>query len=306
MSRATLCVLRGWLCAAGLCCTAVASAQGLSMTIDEPRAFGHFVGDIVTRRIVVLAAPPLALDAASLPQLGRRGSALELRRLDWQRGSGPDGRARYELRLDYQVFLAPTEARVLELPPLPLRFTGGPRAEEVRADAWPLVVAPLAPVEASPREGLGELRPDRASPLIDTRATRLRLAAYAALALPLAAYLASIYLVAPWWLRRHRPFGNAWREVRTLPADPSLPQLQAAIRRVHEAFNRSAGHVLFERGIDGFVAAAPRFAPLHDQIAAFFERSREAFFGRGSDTRRDAAWLVEFCRRCRDVERGAA
>jgi mxaA protein len=298
--------LRGWLGAALACGTAVASAQGLRMSIDEPRAFGHFVGDVVTRRIVVMAPAPLVLDSAALPQLGRRGSALELRRLDVRRGSGPDGGARYELRLDYQVFLAPTEARVLELPPLPLRFTGGPRVEEVRADAWPLVVAPLGPVEVSPREGLGELRPDRAPPLIDTRPTRLRLAAYAALALPLAAYLASIYLVAPWWLRRHRPFGNAWREVRELPADASLAQTQAAIRRVHEAFNRSAGQVLFERGIDGFVARAPRFAPLRDEIASFFERSREAFFGASSEPARDAAWLVEFARRCRDVERGAA
>ena len=46
--------------------------------------------------------------------------------------------------------------------------------------------------------------------------------------------------------------------------------------------------------------------PLQGELATFFRRSREAFFARDTEALRDAAWLVEFCRRCRDVERGAA
>jgi mxaA protein len=64
--------------------------------------------------------------------------------------------------------------------------------------------------------------------------------------------------------------------------------------------------VLFEQGIDGFVAARPRFAPLRGELTAFFGRSREAFFALDGAAPRDPAWLIEFCRRCRNVERGAA
>jgi hypothetical protein len=48
------------------------------------------------------------------------------------------------------------------------------------------------------------------------------------------------------------------------------------------------------------------FAPLRGELTAFFGRSREAFFALDGAAPRDPAWLIEFCRRCRNVERGAA
>ena len=277
----------------------------IELAVDEPRAFGHSVGDVLSRGITIRVPKSLRLDEASLPSIGRRGTALELRHVHWERHA-ESGADRYELRLDYQLFLAPREVRTLEMPPLMLRFEGAPRAQEVRIDAWPVVAAPLGPLEASPRHGLGDLRPDRAPPLIDTRAARWRLGAYAAVAVLALGYLAWVYLAWPWWLQRHRPFGRAWHELRSLSARSSLDEVRAAIRRLHEALNRTAGQVLFEHGVDRFVAAQPRFAPLQADLASFFRRSREAFFAHDSDALRDTAWLVEFCRRCRNVERGAA
>ena len=291
-----------------LCCLSSGAARALDtieLAVDEPRAFGHSVGDVLSRSVTIRVPKALRLDEASLPSIGRRGTALELRRVQWQR-HGESGADRYELRLDYQLFLAPREVRMLEMPPLMLRFEGPPRAQEVRVDAWPVVAAPLGPIDASPRHGLGELRPDRAPPLIDTRAERWRVGSYAAVAALALGYLAWVYLAWPWWLQRHRPFGRAWPELRSLSTRSSLDEVQAAIRRLHEALNRTAGQVLFEHGVDRFVAAQPRFAPLQPDLASFFRRSREAFFAHDSEALRDTAWLVEFCRRCRNVERGAA
>jgi len=291
-----------------ICCLSSGAAWALDtieLAVNEPRAFGYSVGDVLSRSVTIRVPKALRLDEASLPSIGRRGTALELRRVQWQR-HGESGADRYELRLDYQLFLAPREVRMLEMPPLMLRFEGPPRAQEVRIDAWPVVAAPLGPIDASPRHGLGELRPDRAPPLIDTRAARWRLGAYAAVAALALGYLSWVYLAWPWWLQRHRPFGRAWHELRGLSARSSPDEARAAIRRLHEALNRTAGQVLFEHGIDRFVAAQPRFAPLQGELATFFRRSREAFFARDTEALRDAAWLVEFCRRCRDVERGAA
>ncbi len=294
--------------------------HGVQVRVDEPRAFGHHTGDVVQRRVALTLPAGWVLDESTLPEAGRRGRSFELRRVGWQapgvgvgwRGWGGPGPRQAVLTLDYQVFVAPADVKVLELPPIKLRFTGGPRPEELRIDAWPLVVAPLGPAEASPRNGLGELRPAAAPPLIDTSAPLQRLRWWAALALPLALYLAWVHGAMPWWSRRHRPFGRALAVLAALP--PGDPQAQAmAFRSVHQALNDSHGRVVFGHGLDDFLQAQPRFAPLRDRLVSFFERSQAQFFqvtdpatrttSHGDDT---LAWLRRLCRDARDIERGSA
>ncbi|MEO7335907.1 MAG: hypothetical protein ABIV63_04915, partial [Caldimonas sp.] len=145
----------------------VAGAQTLlSATTREPRAFGYQIGDSVVREIIVDVPDGLVLDDATLPRPGGRGGALELRRLQ-RLGSTLAGGNRLELRLEYQIFLSPPQVRTLELPTVTLGFRGRPRNQDLRIEAWPVTVAPLVPVEVSPRRGLGELQPDLESPLID-------------------------------------------------------------------------------------------------------------------------------------------
>ena len=295
-----------------LCIAAVAMAHAaglattlLSATTREPRAFGYQLGDVVARAVTVHVPDGLVLVDASLPQPGARGKALELRGV--QRSSSAEaGGRRVDLRLEYQVFLSPPQVRTLEMPSFTLRFEGTPRPQELRIDAWPVTVAPLAPVDVSPRRGLGELLPDVAPPPIDTSAGRMRLIAWAAVSLLLLAYLGHVYLGLPAWRRAHRPFAQAWRALRRAqPAGTEAPS-RAAFQRVHEALNRTAGEVVFERGVERFVAAQPRFAHLRDELATFFQHSRHEFFASGQASPSDRAWLIEFCRHCRDAERGSA
>jgi mxaA protein len=294
---------------AGLLVFVTVAAHGaepaLTATEHNPRAYGYFVGDVITRRIDVQLPDGLALDEDALPRAGRPGQALELRHVLWQRppafGSGPA-----TLTLDYQVFIAPREVRTFEMPPVTLRFSGAARAQTLRIDAWPVTVAPLVPLDASPRHGLGELRPDAPPPLIDTRAARWRFAAYAVVAVLLLAYLAQVYIAWPWLARRARPFGRAWGDVRALSASSSAAQQRAAMQALHQALNLTAGQVLFENGVAAFVATHPRFRPMQAELADFFQRSRGAFFGSDADVSIDAEWLRTLCRRARDLERGAA
>ena len=280
-----------------------AVAAPLAATTAEPRAFGYQVGDVIARGVTVHAPDGLLLDEASLPRPGARGKALELRNLE-RRDSAEAGGLRHEIKLSYQVMLSPAQTRTLELPNFTLRFEGRPRAQELRIDAWPVTVSPLVPVEVSPRRGLGEMQPDTAPPLIDTAAGRYRLVAYGVAALLLLACLGHVYIGLPWWVRAHRPFTLAWRSIRGLGPASSDLQWRAALRRLHEALNRTAGEVVFEHGIDRFVNAQPRFEPLRDELVVFFQQSRREFFAAGDEGGRDRAWLVEFCRRCRDAERG--
>lgn len=283
-------------------CGAAAAQDTLGASSDEPRAFGYTVGDVVSRRIALHVPDGLTLDEQSLPQAGARGRALELRRFELHKSltGVPDA-----LLLDYQVFVAPREVRVLEMPAIELRFDGRPRPQTLRIDAWPVTVAPLAPAEPSSRDGLGEMRPDRDPPRMDTSAARMRLALEGSAVLLLLAYLAQVYLVMPWAAQRARPFGRAWKTLRALPQQPDAAQRRAAFERVHAALNETAGEVLFEPGLDRFVALRPRFAPLRDDLARFFASSRAEFFAGGGDAA-EVRWLVAFCRRCRNLERGAA
>jgi mxaA protein len=299
MSTAALLVLVSMLALGGGVAAAPAAPEARS---DEPRAFGYTVGDVVSRRITLQVPAGLKLDEDSLPRAGARGRALELQRVVLQRSLTGVPQT---LQLDYQVFLAPRALHVLEMPPIELRFVGSPRPQTVRVDAWPVTVGPLAPAEPSPREGLGEMRPDREPPQLPTAAARTRLALELAAVLLLLGYLAQVYLVLPWAAQRRRPFGRAWAALRALPAQPDASQRRAAFERVHAALNETAGEVLFEPALDRFVARHARFAPLRDELARFFADSRAEFFAGGRDAL-DMRSLLALCRRCRDLERGAA
>ncbi len=315
-------------CALGSFIATAACAAGapplLSVDITEPRAFGYQVGDVVSGTVLIHIPTGLALDESSVPKPGARGKALELRSVVRSSATEPGGQ-RLALTLDYQVFLSPAQTRTLETPALNLRFTGQPREQALRIEPWPVTVAPLAPADVSPRRGLGELQPDAAPPSIATTAVRWRLAAEGGVALLLLGYLAHVYLGAPWWARSRRPFNLAWRDLRALPIEATpgeQPPSRAAIQRLHEALNASAGEVVFEAGIERFVSAQPRFGHLRDDLVAFLRRSNREFFAIGALGAPSAAgapgattpvpdgdslaWLLAFCRRCRDAERGAA
>lgn len=269
---------------------------------QEPRAFGHTIGDVVERVVVVELPRGHTLDETSLPRRVGQGQAVELReaalRSRWQLGG-----TRHELTLHYQVMLSPPALRTLELPPVTLRVKGPARTEELRVDAWPLLVGPLSPTEARLREGLGEMRPDAPAPLVDTSAARARLLAGGAAALTLLGYLGWVYFGLPWAASRRRPFALAWRALRGLPRAPSDEQRQAAYRCLHDALNRTAGRVVFAADIGRFTEAHPRFAGLRDELHLFFARSGEQFFA-GLPAGAHDPWLAAFARRCRDAERG--
>lgn len=295
--------MKRWLAASTLTLLAAPGANADEVAVldarsDEPRAYGYQVGDRVTRRVDLRVPAGLKLDERSLPRPGARGLALELRRLERERIAGGE-----RLVLTYQVFIAPVAARTFEMPAFTLRWTGTPRDQEQRIEAWPVTVAPLVPVEVSPRRGLGELQPDAVPAPIDTSAARTRLATAGAGIAAVLLWLALLQFGLP-WRRRTGPFAAAWSELRRLRDDDEAAW-RAACRRVHAALDATAGAVLFEADVPAFVARRPAYAPLADDIRRFLDLSRREFFAAAPRDPADAAWLRDFCRRCRDAELGA-
>ncbi|MBX3605230.1 MAG: hypothetical protein KF788_08160 [Piscinibacter sp.] len=300
MSRATafLIALAAWtFVAAG----PAAGAPVPTVETDAPRAFGYQVGDTLQRQVVLHLPDGWSLQADSLPKPGARGQPIELRSVERQVQREAGGE-RHELRLRYQVFFAPTAVRTFETPPFRLALHGPARDEELRVEAWPVTVAPLVPVEVSPRTGLGELRPDRTPPGIDSRPTRRRLELWGFGALLVGLALAVLHLGLPWVARRQRPFGQAWSALKRLAPAADDAQWRAACRHLHEALDRSAGEVVFERTLERFVAARPAFAPLREDLRRFLQLSHREFFAGEVRDPDDARWLVALARRCREVE----
>lgn len=288
--------------AATLAATLAAAQPAPTVSTIEPRAYGWQLGDVMRREVIIDAPEAFTLEVDSLPRPGRVGSAFELRHATIDTTRTANGR-RHRLQLAYQVFLSPQAVKTLELPPLTLRFAAGGRSQDVRVDAWPVTVAPLVPVEVSPRRGLGELQPDEPPPAIDTTATRLRLWLCAAAAALIALALTHLYVGLPWLARRQRPFESAWRALRRLQGKDTAARRRAAFEQLHAALNRSAGAALFEGGVDAFVAQRPAFAPLLEDLRQFFQRSRHEFFAAAAATDDSWPWLLGFSLRARDAER---
>lgn len=295
----------GMLSAGGLAAADAEDTEPIVAQVNDPRAYGHRVGDVLTRTIVLDVPGRLTLDEASIPTPGRIGHSFELRRVtqDWR----PTLRGRrYTLGFDYQVFRAPNEPVVLDLPSFTLRFDGQPRGEELRIDFAPVGLAPLAPVEAPLRAGLGTLRPDTPALRVDTLPERRRLGLYAALALLPLAHLAMVYLGWPWWRRRQRPFARARRQLEGMLATAPTDEWLNAWRTLHAALDATARRVLHAGAVDRFVAEQPAYAAVRGEMLQFFERSERFFFGGQAPLEADRLWLRDFCRRCFDIERGRA
>lgn len=284
-----------------------AAAQVVHLRESPPRAYGYQVGDLIERRAELTVPRGLRLDEASLPTT-RPSASIELREARWLPPAWWRFDDTYKLVLRYQVLRSPEAPRFMDLPPVVLRFQadqGGGRTQEVRLDAVPVMVSPLVPEPPPDRSGLGPLQPDLPPPLIATDATRGRVVAEALFATLLAGALLVNRLG---WLgrRRQRPFDDAWRSLRRLPARASPQQWQEALAALHQALNCSHGEVLFAQGLDGFIGRRPAFAPLRPDLEQFFMLSRQAFFTPDAAMDTDAAWLKNLCRRARALERDAA
>jgi mxaA protein len=304
MRLAVLLCLAVWRCAAAQ----DADPSQLQASTEEPRSFGYQVGDVLQRHVRLRVPAGLQLDETSLPRAGARGQALELQRLErkvQRRVFAGHGNTQEQLTLHYQVFNAPTTVRTFELPAFSLRFVGQPRAQELRIDAWPVTVAPLVPLQVSPRAGLGAMQPDQAPPLINTRPAQWRMKALGGLLSLLLAYLAVVYFGLPWRQARRRPFALAWQQLRHLPNQPSESTWRQACKQLHQALNHSAGEVVFAQGLQAFTNKQPAFAHEATALQRFLQLSQQSFFAPDGPAERDGAWLRELCRRCRNAERGS-
>jgi mxaA protein len=319
-----------WLCAAAVAGAAsagdgvgaadvgevagAASAAGSATTtadpssdvrIDEPRAFGHFIGDPLDRSIEITVPAGYTLAPESLPKPQREGAWLELQSVRSRWDATARGR-RVRVDLHYQVINSPASLLQTVLPGMTLHFIDGAGSFDRVIDEFPLVVSPLA--RGSAELLLTSMRPSRVPLMIDAGRWKWLLAAAAATAALFMAAATGRRLSGLIQARGHGPFDRAHRTLRALgAAAPGVERHRAALRAVHRAFDETAGIPVFAEGLDAFFDARPAFAAARAPVRAFYAASRLEFFGGGND--RDDMLrierLVSLCAQLRACERQA-
>jgi mxaA protein len=234
--------------------------------VQQPRAFGYVLGDIVRQR-VLLEDGGRAFVPDELPASGPAGNWVERRAVRVERDE--DGHR--WLTVDYQIMNSPQTLTPVALPSW--RLASKASGVELRVPEWSITVAPLTPRQSVARAGLGDLRPDRRAALIDVAPTERWLATWVAV------LLVCVLAWIGWWLWRNwrassaQPFARALRELRDV--DESSPQ---AWHAVHRAFDGTAGRVVQPGALSVLFERAPQLEPQRSAIEQFFAQSAERFF----------------------------
>lgn len=271
------------LLAIGLC---VAGERMIDPLVEQPRAFGYTVGDLLVQRID-LGTGKNALVPADMPRIGRVNPSL------WRRRSAVqiDHADRHWLMVEYQLINTPQSLTVWYLPSMLIKTTTANALLAVHSA--PFSVGPFTPPQAFEQAALPVMQPDGVVVPIDVTAitTRLRLFGSALLATLLV--WASLLGWRTVRRTRHLPFAQA---LQSLPAES-----QALYLRLHHALNATAGQVMRPDLLPTLLEKAPYFAAEQIGIAQFLQASRAHFFG--SDAPPDRAQVLLLMQRLRRLER---
>jgi mxaA protein len=248
-------------------------------TVEQPRAFGHVIGDVLTQRILV--APD---GNVTMPSTGRVGVWFERRNPRIEH----DAQGRSWMTIDYQITNAPQTLTTIMLPSLILTVPGG---SALQVPEWPVSVSPLTPQTAFSTGDLQALLPDRQARIPATAPLRRHMTwALGLLALTLLAWFG-------WWQWRNRrdaqrlPFARAWNEMQR--GKPSSKDGGAyGWLCLHRALNETAGQVVHGGTLATLFARAPYLQPLESQLERFYEHSSERFFASSEASSSDARFSL--------------
>lgn len=273
----------------------------LDFQVANPRPFGYVIGDTIERRIELEAARPFALETGKLPKTGRVNTWLDLQKVNLASSHGLHS-THYRLTLIYQLINSPEAVKNLTLPKVSLRLEAGGKVTVQEAPEFFFSAAPITPPQVLAGEGLDVMRPDQPPPPIPNTAHRILFMFFLSVLILALLYMGYLRFGLPW--QAPRPFAWAYRDLRRLAKRTDGEEsFRAALRRVHRAFDQTAGRPLFAEQLEAFFAEHPRFAQIQSTTEKFFELSRSEFFGIGVGER-PMDWLLTFCRDWRAVEAG--
>lgn len=295
------------------CCflgSAVAQSPAVkSLQVDTPRPFGYVIGDIFRHRVRIDLHAPYRLELDSIPLSGKLNRWLEMRTTVLEISRSP-GATVYDIILDYQIFNAPLEIKRVATPAHQVMVAGSVDRTPVTIPAWEFSVTPITSSHRADATAPQDLRPPRPPPPISLSPHITRFALTAAIFAAAVLCLGWTRWGVPLLARANRPFARAYRDLKRLHKrsfDESV--YRQALRRLHGAFNETAGRALFSEQLSAFHASHPRFSGLEQPIDELYSESRSVFFAAGSTAsaeKGDLSRLIFLCRECRQRERRPA
>lgn len=269
--------------------TTLAATEAGSQGIEQPRPFGHVIGDILVQRIH-LNLGGRRFVPAELPRVERIGLSLWRREVHQEK----DADGEHWLVLRYQIINAPQSLAVWELPALQLKSADADAV--LTTPPWAFSVGPFTSAQAFDKDNLPPLRGDRPPPEIALAPLDRRIA-FAAGGLVLTLLLWAGYA---FWLHlksgRHLPFARAVHDMRLMQENSP-----AAWRRLQHALNDAAGQVVRVNTLDRLIGRAPYLAQERGALEQFCRDSSALFFGNGLPE--NAASAHQLASRLRRLER---
>jgi mxaA protein len=279
----------------------------VTIQIAEPtHKVGYSVGDILEREVTLEVKKPYKLIDSSLPIVGYekryKGQTLgvDLSSISHTKDEGKDSTT-HHIKLAYQVFTNNVVAKHASLPAEYIRLIKDSKVAQYRIPSWDFVVSPLSIFGAIKVES--DMSPYRGPLLLDASQHKLRLQVLVGVIA--VCLLGLLYILGKYtWLpRMGGPFAKAYRDLRKYPKNQE--GLQQAVSRLHLALNTTAGQSVFSDTLDQFIAHKPKFHTVRGELDQFFQVSRQVFFEPNAAQIADPqGWLKQFCRHCRDCERG--
>lgn len=283
----------------------------VSLQLQDPeRTVGYTVGDILTRHVTLNIKKPYQLIDESLPIIGYerryRGQLVGINLSDIKHVKKDDGDSvNHDLSLSYQVFTNNVVAKNGALPAEYLRIINTKSKEIVkyRIPSWDFAISPLSIFGAVKIES--NMSSYRGPLLLDNSDEKQRLKVL--LTILGLSLLGLLYMLGKYaWLpKMGGPFAKTYRTIRKSPN--TAQGLQHAVSSMHQSLNKTAGFSLFNGNLNQLFEKKPGFKQIESEINQFFGLSRQVFFE--PNAKHDAGnepiqWLAQFCRRCRDCERG--
>jgi len=277
---------------------------------NPTRDAGYVVGDILKRTITLTVKKPYELVKESLPIEGYEHrykgqiSGIELIKIGTEEIQHGDS-VTHVLHLSYQVFTTGKLAKpaALRAEIVKMRNTTNKEVLQYRIPSFSFRISPLSVF------GSVKLKEEMSPfiPPLQLNADENKLHLKLLIGLLCLALLGLLYIFGmyAWLPRMGAPFAKAFRDIRKMP--DTAEGLQKAVARVHESLNKTAGTSLFTSNLADFIKSKSAFAPVAPEIEQFFCLSRQVFFEPNAATNLNEApktWLLKFCRRLRDCERG--
>jgi mxaA protein len=266
MKRGTSCAAWVAMFCAAAAASGAGSPPGPQATVEQPRAFGYVIGDIVTQR-VLLEQQGHSFAPVSLPAPGSLGNWVERHASRIERDTG----GHRWLVVEYQIMNSPEMLMLVTLPAWKVKEKSTTGVLEI--PEWQISVGPLTPEKPLDQSGLGVLRPDHSAALIDVAPRRRWIETWTGGAVGLTLAWLGWWGWRNWRAASSLPFAKALRELRGL--DEQAPE---AWYSLHRALDATAGRVIQRDTVSVLFERAPQLAAQRVAIERFLDASVARFF----------------------------